>query len=693
MDPPKNNFGVGSQFKWFHRVFVVGNTGYGRRWGWCSRYSSFYLIESVQHVRILNYLSGCDIFDVNYLFTFEITGKMAEKKQKFSQNFDLNECLMLSFEKKSFLEQDFRLSMSETTNTTLEKSTNGSEKAAEIHRENGDDGDKKIEAGTNVSLESEENDNDHANSTLGSFAGDVTVVENDEVDIPELSKESIDKIMEFKFMAKRIREKDFSDKELAKWEFSTEKVSALKAINKTKMFKITLENIGIPKNVVGLRPMKDTIYELLTDVDHLALPVEIISNHDLVNEDKNPRQVNGVQFEDGLNHKFTLKIYTYVHINADILYGNRRDWEIGEGHNRWHVMLPGYQKEPILYARAYCPDYNLPCSEILKAVKKSGFMVLGDVLQYESANQKNMPGFVKSGSVKNFRYFYPAAYLPNEKGEYDDIEVQVYSKYFKSVITLKFNVYDKSKPAPKKCIACNQDANICRAVKDDDVCIYRQITIGTFKKKLQKLGQDTDYITPAIRQETIQAQTTEKEQEYLQFYFRGIQSQNEISRSKRERIRCIVAFEGEKVLEAERERIRKREQDENFTEVKTRKKFEATGTVPKSKPVKNKISFTPTVSFHAICSRKNLIGLTKENVMEGIIKAPIDSFQDSYAKCFFAKFDVPKMVMILKKIGAWNEKLQDIGESGSITRQRTEFSEEIGKAVKVVCSKNVESQE
>ena len=693
MDPPKINFGVGSQFLWIHCLFGIGDTGNGGRWGWCSRYSSFSLIRFIQHVRILKYLSGRDIFDVNFLFTFEFTGKMAEKNSFIFKKFDLSQCLVLSFERNLCSGKSPIFKMSETTNKTMKESQNEPAKVAEDTPENGGDDNKTAGAGIESTSESGEFDVDQANSTLGSFAGDATIIDVDEVEIPELSKESIDKLMEFKYMARKIREKTMTDQELARWEFSTEKTAALKALNKTKMFKITLENIGIPKNVVGLRPMKDTIYELLTDVEHLALPVEIISNHDLVNEDRNPRQVNGVQFEDGLNHKFTLKIYTYVHINADLLYGSRKDWEIGEGHNRWHVMLPGYQKEPILYARAYCPDYNLPNVEILKAVKKSGFMVLGDVLQYEGANQKNMPGFAKSGSVKNFRCFYPAAYLPNENGEYDDIVVQVYSKYFKSVLTLNFNVYDKSRPAPRKCIACNQEAKVCGAIKDDDVCIYRQITIKSFKNKLQKLGQETDYITPAIKQETIQAQTTEREQEYLQFYFRGIQSKNEIPRSKRERIRCILAFDGEKIIENEKEKVRQREQDENFIEVKTKKRFEASGAVPKSKTAKPKNSFTPTVSFHAICSRKNLIGLTKENVFEGIMKAPIDSFQDSYAKCFYVKFDLPKMVMILKKIGAWNEKLQDIGETASISRQRTEFSEEIGKAVMAVCSKNFDPSE
>ena len=78
--------------------------------------------------------------------------------------------------------------------------------------------------------------------------------------------------------------------------------------------------------------------------------------------------------------------------------------------------------------------------------------------------------------------------------------------------------------------------------------------------------------------------------------------------------------------------------------------------------------------------------------MDGLIKAPIDTYEDNYGKCFFNKFDVPKMVMILKKLGVWNEKLQDIGEKGTLSRQKAEFSAEIEKAVKAVCSKNNSAQ-
>ena len=687
MHPPKLFFGRGLQFKVFRFDFGTENTYHGFLWDWCSRYPNFYLILIGQHVGKEFFLVRILNFDFNYLFTFSNPCGVAGENKNGVRNLILPASflslmdLILSFSKVFY-----DLPTPEHVFELLFNMSNDSNKQV----------DEEISFKMTDTPDSENSADMSVLSSCGSTDGNATVVDNsnqtfdddgEDFEIPELSKESIAKLMDFRHMAKQTREKTIAPEEAQKWEFSTEKVSSLKSLNKSKMFKVVLENIGIPKDKVGLRPMKDTIYELMTDVDQLALPVEIIANHDLVNEDKNPRQVNGVQFEDGLNHKFTLKIYTYVPINAELLYGCTKDWEIGEGHNRWHVMLPGYKREAVLYARAYCPDYNLPNSEILKAIRKSGFMVLGEV-QYEGANQKNMPGFVKSGSVKNFRFFYPAGYMPNDDGNYDDIVVEVYSKYFKQVIKLTFNVYDKSKPAPRKCIACNQDAKICSAVKDNDVCIYRQISIKAFKEKLQKLGDNTDYITPVIRQEVIQAQTTEKEQEFLDYYFKGIQLKNEKSSSRKERIRCILAYEGDKLIEAEKEKIRQRELNQEFTEVKSKKRFENSGAVPKMKDQKITKAFIPTTSFHAICSRKNLVGLTKENVLEGLIKAPIENFNDSYSKCFHTKFDVPKMVMVLKKLGAWNEKLQEIGENGSINRQKNDFSEEIEKVVKTVCSKN-----
>ena len=537
----------------------------------------------------------------------------------------------------------------------------------------------------NESLATNQVDAANLEDSLASYAGDSSNTCSGNEDnnyMPDLVENSCKMIMSFKDMASKHHQKILTDEEKTKWQFNTAKVQALKAIKKIKMLKVKLRNVGVDPGEVALRPMKDTIYELITDPEHLALPPEIIINHDLINDDKNPRIVGGITFENGLNHFFTLKIFTTVYIDVEVLYGEKKSWIVGEGKNTWEIGLPGYKKETQLYARAYVKDFNISNLDILKALKNTGYYVVGDAVNYETTNFKNMPGFAKSNSVKNFRFFYPALYNKNQDGSYDDIVIQVWSKYFKQYLTITFNVYDRSNPLPQKCIACNQESNICKAKMDTDICIYRGISIKRFKEKILKLKESTEFVLPVLRQEIITEQTTEKEQEYFKFYFSSIKN-NESSSDKQTRISAILAFEGEKTIREEEDRIRAIEEKKNeFQVVKKQNSQKAPGPESGAIPKKN-IQFVQTVSFHALKSRQSLIGLTKDNVIQGLIKAPIDRFEDSYARCFASEFDIPKMTMILKKLEAWSEALKLL-DKASASRQTSAYASAIETSVKNV---------
>ena len=425
-------------------------------------------------------------------------------------------------------------------------------------------------------------------------------------------------------------------------------LQVVKDLNKTTITRFMLK-ADCEEDFMAEKPTSDIVDDFLFFSDGLGLPPEMVPQKAvLVNKDGKEKKVKGQIYPTGQKQLWELQVTTWMDLNLNMVCG-KKSFSLGSGNDKWTVFAPGEFKnqEPTYYAFGICKDPTITNVQIARQLKKQGFEIHQDLKGVKDSPKQSFDTSKTGGKY----FFLKTEITKKEDGEYNKINIGVYSNNLKKNVPITFTVRDKKEKTkkeaqeeqPKRCRACGNEKEKCSGVEEIH-CSWKDVNIIEWMaKKKEQFKEIKPFVKNAVV--TPVAAVTDAEFKVKKYLSR---IREDLAEERVIRIRSLLAHNVK--MEAERQRDGTKKDMDEVGFIKVEKKSNQQRVLKRTvhKPFK-------IADFKVVANFTGQFG-NKDKIIATLYKWPTRNYEGSRIKALAADLNLKQLSELATKCGAKENK-------------------------------------
>ena len=422
----------------------------------------------------------------------------------------------------------------------------------------------------------------------------------------------------------------------------------VKDLNKTTITRFMLKAV-CDEEFMAERPTQDIVDDFLFFSDGLGLPPEMVPQKAvLLNKDGKEKTVNGKTYPTGQKQLWELQVTTWMELNLNMVCGKKR-FSLGSGKDRWTIYTPGEFKneEPSYYAFGVCKDPTITNVQIARQLKSQGYEIHQDLKGVKDSPKQSFDTSKSGGKY----FFLKTEITKKEDGEYNKINIAVYSNNLKRKVQITFTVRDKREKSKKeaqeeqakKCRACGNEKEKCTGVEEVH-CSWKDVNlIEWVAKKKEQFKEIKPFVKNAVV--TPPTATTGAEFKVKRYLTKLSEDTNE---ERVIRIRSLLAHNVKMEAERRRDGAKKNMDEVGFIKVERKNGQQRVLKRTIHKPFK-------MADFRNVANFTGQFG-NKDKIIATLYKWPTRNYEGSRIKALTAELQLRQLAELVTKCGAKENK-------------------------------------